>query len=170
MSAPCCYQNATTDLARLLDILLLLLLWQWLSFVSHLRCRLQYSTGHRRQEWARSTACIRGHYVFSLSIHLVVRPDVCPVPCEWVHSCANMDSSVGVRVRSCAKTEQSTGCCMRGIDSLIATLKLQSNGPSYSNTVIGTLPVDVWAVTFGTAMRGLGGAAARPGRSSLYQM
>jgi len=27
-----------------------------------------------------------------------------------------------------------------------------------------------WTVTFGTAMRGLGGAAARPGTSSLYQM
>jgi len=33
---------------------------------------------------------------------------------------------------------------------LIATFKPQSNGPSYSNTVIGTLAVDGWAVTFGT--------------------
>ena len=40
---------------------------------------------------------------------------------------------------------------------LIATLKPQSNGPSYSNTVIGTLAVDGWAVTFGTARRGLNG-------------
>ena len=40
---------------------------------------------------------------------------------------------------------------------LIATLKPQSNGPSYSNTVIGTLAVDGWAVTFGTVRRGLGG-------------
>ena len=40
---------------------------------------------------------------------------------------------------------------------LIAALKPQSNGPSYSNTVIGTLAVDGWAVTFGTARRGLGG-------------
>ena len=38
----------------------------------------------------------------------------------------------------------------------MGTLKPQSNGPSYSNTVIGTLAVDGWAVTFGTAMRGLG--------------
>ena len=53
---------------------------------------------------------------------------------------------------------------------LIATLKPQSNGPSYSNTMIGTLAVDGWAVTFGTTRRGLGGAAARPGPSSLYQM
>jgi len=35
---------------------------------------------------------------------------------------------------------------------------------------VRTLAVDVWAVTFGTAMRGLGGAAARPGPSSLFQM
>jgi len=31
-------------------------------------------------------------------------------------------------------------------------------------------PLMGWAVTFGTARRGLGGAAARPGPSSLYQM
>ena len=35
------------------------------------------------------------------------------------------------------------------------TLKPRSNGPLYSNTVIGTLAVDGWAVTFGTARRGL---------------
>ena len=39
----------------------------------------------------------------------------------------------------------------------MSTLKPQSNGPLYSNTVIGTLAVDGWAVTFGTAKRGLGG-------------
>ena len=33
-----------------------------------------------------------------------------------------------------------------------------------------TLAVNGWDVTFGTAMRGLGGAAARPDPSSLYQM
>jgi len=53
---------------------------------------------------------------------------------------------------------------------LIAILKPHSNGPSYSNTVIGTLAVDECAVTFGTVRRGLGGAAAHPGPSSLYQM
>jgi len=40
----------------------------------------------------------------------------------------------------------------------------------YSNTVIGTPAVGGWAVTFGTARRGLSGDAARPGPSSLYQM
>ena len=56
------------------------------------------------------------------------------------------------------------------INPLIAALKPQINGPSYSNTVIGTLAVDGWAVTFGTARRGLGGAPARSGPFSLYQM
>ena len=42
---------------------------------------------------------------------------------------------------------------------LIATLKPQSNGPSYSNTVIDTLAVDGWAVTFGTAKKGLSAQA-----------
>ena len=45
------------------------------------------------------------------------------------------------------------------LNPLIATLKPQSNEPSYGNTVIGTLAVDGWAVTFGTARRGLGGAS-----------
>jgi len=47
------------------------------------------------------------------------------------------------------------------------TLKPQSNGPSYSNTAICTLAVDGWAVTFGTARRGLGGAAAPQARPLL---
>jgi len=41
-------------------------------------------------------------------------------------------------------------------DPLIGTLQPQSNGPLYSNTVIGTLVMDEYAVTFGTARRGLG--------------
>jgi len=55
-------------------------------------------------------------------------------------------------------------------NAVIAALKLQSNGPSYSNTVIGTLAVDGWAVTFGTAIRGLGGAqtAQTPPRCTKY--
>ena len=36
----------------------------------------------------------------------------------------------------------------------MGTLKPQSNGPLYSNTVICTLAVDRWAVTSGTAKRG----------------
>ena len=52
------------------------------------------------------------------------------------------------------------------VNPLMGTLKLQSN----SNTVTDRLAVDGWAVTFGTARRDLGGAGARPGLSSLYQM
>ena len=50
------------------------------------------------------------------------------------------------------------------INPLMSTLKPQSNGPLYSNTVIGTLAVDGWAVTFGTARRGLGGLRQSPPR------
>ena len=42
---------------------------------------------------------------------------------------------------------------------IMGTLKPQSNGQLYSNTVIGTLAVDGWTVAFGTA-RGPGRAAA----------
>jgi len=41
----------------------------------------------------------------------------------------------------------------------MGTLKPQSNGLLYSNTVIGTLAADGWAVTYGTATRGLCGVA-----------
>ena len=37
----------------------------------------------------------------------------------------------------------------------MATLKPHSNGPSYSNTVMGTLAVDGWAVTFATKCNSL---------------
>jgi len=50
----------------------------------------------------------------------------------------------------------------------VPTLKLHSN--VHSNTAIGTLAVDGWAVTFGTARRGLDGLGPRPVPSSLYQM
>jgi len=43
------------------------------------------------------------------------------------------------------------------VNPLMGTLKLQSNGSLYSNTLIGLLVIDGWAVTFGTASRGLGG-------------
>ena len=56
------------------------------------------------------------------------------------------------------------------VDPLIGTLKPHSNGPLYNNTVIGTLAVDGWAVTLGTARRGLGGLRPRPVPSSLYKI
>ena len=56
------------------------------------------------------------------------------------------------------------------VNPVMGTLKPQSNESLYCYTVIGTLVVDGWAVTFGTARRGLGGDAARPGPSSLYEI
>jgi len=53
--------------------------------------------------------------------------------------------------------------------TLYGTLTLQSNGPLYSSTVIGILAVAGWAVTFGTARRGLGKLGPRPVPFSLYQ-
>ena len=52
----------------------------------------------------------------------------------------------------------------------MGTVKTQRNGPLYGSTVIGTLAVDGWAVTFGTARRGLGRLRSRPVPSSLYEM
>jgi len=48
------------------------------------------------------------------------------------------------------------------------TVQPQSNGQLYSNTVIGTVAVDGWAVTFGTARRGLAPAMQAPLRCTKY--
>ena len=62
--------------------------------------------------------------------------------------------------------------CENTIDPLVPTLKLHSNVlliiQQYSDWY--TLAVDGWAVTFGTARRGLGGLGPRPIPSSLYQI
>jgi len=49
------------------------------------------------------------------------------------------------------------------LNPLITTLKLQSNGPSYSNAVIITLAVDGWACYIWYSEKGTGRAATRPG-------
>jgi len=56
------------------------------------------------------------------------------------------------------------------LNPLMATLKPQSTGSLYNNTVIGTLAVDGWAVTFGTASKGLCGLRLILVPSSLYQI
>jgi len=40
-------------------------------------------------------------------------------------------------------------------------IKTAQQGPLYINTVVGTLAVDGWAVTFGTVRRGLGWSVCR---------
>ena len=87
---------------------------------------------------------------------------------------------MGVLVRNLStvvyrvNVSESAGCpgCPRqmAVNPSMPALKPQCNGPLYSNTVIGTLAVDGWAVTFGTVRRGLGGLRPRPVPSSLYQM
>jgi len=52
----------------------------------------------------------------------------------------------------------------------MCTLEPHSNGPLYSSMVNDTLAVDGWAVTFGTARRGLGSLWAHPVPSLLYHM
>jgi len=48
------------------------------------------------------------------------------------------------------------------LNPLMGTLKPQSNKLLYRNTMIGTLAFDGWAVTFGTARRGLSVLRPRP--------
>jgi len=56
------------------------------------------------------------------------------------------------------------------IDIIKYVFNRRSNKVQYSNTVIGTLAVDGWAVTFVTARRGLGRLGPGPVPCSLYQM
>jgi len=51
------------------------------------------------------------------------------------------------------------------MNEFMGALKPQSKGPAYINTVIGTLAVDGWAVTCGTARRRL--SELRPPPSPL---
>ena len=51
--------------------------------------------------------------------------------------------------------------CVVYVNPLMGTLKPHSNGPLYSNTVIGTLAVDGWAVTF-AATNGCGPTQSSP--------
>jgi len=96
------------------------------------------------------------------------------VAVDPVHGAQQNDAAAASRshgqVRQCRQGTSTSAGDLRSFNPLIATLQPQSNGPSYSNTVIGTLAVDGWAVTFGTARRGLGGLGPRPVPSSLYQM
>ena len=71
--------------------------------------------------------------------------------------CERVDNSTSSWVELCRYKHPFTCPRVRLLNPLITKLKRQSNGPPYSNT-IGTLAVDGWAVTFGTARRGLGGS------------
>ena len=74
-----------------------------------------------------------------------------------------MDTACDIKViQSGPKSE--TTLIVRIFNPLKGTVKPQSNGPLFSNTVIGTLAVDKWAVTFGTTRRGLGGLRRIPPR------
>jgi len=54
-----------------------------------------------------------------------------------------------------------------GIDHLTGTLKLQSNGPLCSNTVIGTLGIDGWAVTPPSFLLAVPNVKAHPSTTSV---
>ena len=60
------------------------------------------------------------------------------------------------KCRSAVKT-RSNRWCDKSSKPLMGTLKPHSNRPLYSDTVIDTLAANGWAVTFGTARRGLSG-------------
>jgi len=73
-----------------------------------------------------------------------------------------LDSGLGVKDRQCFRESLFL--------TIYGTLKLQNKEPSYKKKVVGTLAIDVWADTFGTAWRGLGGLRPSPVPSTLYQM
>ena len=75
-----------------------------------------------------------------------------------VHRPIRFERSISI---GCRDTEWDTRIC----NPLMGTLKPQSNGPLYSNTVTGTLAVDEWAVTLvqrGGTWAGCGPAQSPP--------
>jgi len=69
----------------------------------------------------------------------------------WVYSCV-LYTMLGLFAVSCTRIIFLYNFCFSQL--FMATLKRQSNGLLYSNTVIGILAVDGWTVIFGTARRG----------------
>ena len=70
---------------------------------------------------------------------------------------ANINFTVEEKFCDTLESLPSTAASVKALlNPLLITLKPQSNGPSYSNTLIGTLTVDGRAVTFGAAKKGLG--------------
>jgi len=61
------------------------------------------------------------------------------------------------RAQSHLNTTNTGTLTYAAVQPFMGTLKLHSSGPIYSSKVIDTLAVHGWAVTFGTARKGLGG-------------
>ena len=77
------------------------------------------------------------------------------------------ETAIIVVLRLLARFVSFVGALWDLLNPLMGTANYSATSNNYE---FGTLAVDGWAVTFGTARRGLGGAAARPGHSLLYQM
>ena len=101
-----------------------------------------------------------------LRVHGRLKSTNCLVDNLWSLKLSDYGMAQYRMATNISDNERFTG--LYGFLPFMGTLKLQSNGPLYSNTVIGTLTVDGWAVTFGTARKGLGGLGPRPVPSSLY--
>jgi len=66
----------------------------------------------------------------------------------WIQSLRGW-MGMGTKVRPRARSLVTTiGGHLVSVNPLMGTLKPHSNGPLHSNTLIGTLAVDGWAVTF----------------------
>jgi len=70
----------------------------------------------------------------------------------------SIDFKVAATAKSCGKVKVSHAA-VKSFDRRGVSCK--NARTLYSNTVIGTLAVDGWAVTFGTARRGLGGLVSQ---------
>ena len=87
---------------------------------------------------------------------------------EVVHSLDDYDEPTTSTATTSNSTNAHNVSMRRWLNPFNGHKKPQSNEPLYSITVIGTLAVDGWAVTFGTARSGLGGP--RPVPFSPYQV
>jgi len=77
--------------------------------------------------------------------------------CLATHSLTLESQSIAFSRTSLTETEYNV---IQRFNPLIPTLKPHSNGPLYSNTMIGTLAVDGWAVTFVNPLMGTGNYSA----------
>jgi len=94
--------------------------------------------------------------VYAVMRCLSVCLSVCPSVCLLFRD-QGYEVNVLLAVRLCVRPTALKIAISKSLNPLIATLKLQSNGPSYSNTVIGTLAIVGWY-----SEEGPGRAAAPP--------
>jgi len=139
-------------------IVLALTLWKIIRFASNQKCKVPSGRG----VLLRGITCQQGYYTSAWDVSFWVYFSFFLINSlfgfDWCIKLATQQFLSRIRT-AMAVTRV---CFLAQLNPLMGTLKPQSNKLLYRNTMIGTLAFDGWAVTFGTARRGLSVLRPRP--------